>query len=205
MIADGIEMLKEEWSESTRRQRRNLLLVSMLSIVIVATGWFPTKFATLGISLDLHDKQTAFWLLLSIQTYLLVTFLAYLVPESMYRNFRIYYNINKGDRVYYPWQMAVVHIGLRMIIDFALPILVATIAICCLIWGAIHPNDIGKYSNIFTWVCRVIGTGLLIFSAVNFLTMTATFLPSVYAVLKAPKKFIEDEEKEKKDIEGRTS
>jgi hypothetical protein len=123
MIADGVEMLKEEWSENTRRQRRSLLLVSTISIVIVATGWFPTKFSTLGIELNLNDRQTAFWILLSIQTYLLVTFLAYVIPESMYRNIKISYNINKEGKCYYPWQMAIVHVGLRTIIDFALPYL----------------------------------------------------------------------------------
>lgn len=168
MIADGVEMLKEEWSENTRRQRRSLLLVSAISIIIVATGWFPTKISTLGIELDINDRETAFWILLSIQIYLLVTFLAYVVPESMYRNLKISYNLNKEGKFYYPWQMALVHMGLRMIIDFALPLLIATIAIFCLVWAGINPNQIGKFSTIFTWVCRVIATGLLIFSAYNF-------------------------------------
>ena len=197
MIADGAEMLKEEWSENTRRQKRTLLLVSTISIIIVATGWFPTKFSTLGITLDLSDRQAAFWILLVIQVYLLITFLAYVVPESMYRNLKIGYNLNKEKECYYPWQIAIVHVGLRMIVDFALPVLIATIAIFCLVWAGILPDNIGKYSKVFTWTCKIISTGLLIFAVFNFLAMTATFLPSVFAVLKAPKKFKEDEEKEK--------
>ncbi len=198
MIADGVEILKEEWSENTRRQRRSLLLVSTISIVIVATGWFPTQFSTLGITLDLNDRQTAFWILLSIQVYLLVTFLAYVVPESMYRNIKISYNLNQEEKCYYPWQMALMHGGLRMIIDFALPLLISTISIASLVWAGINPDEIGRFSVIFTWVCRVFATGLLIFSVFIFFSMTATFIPSVFAVLKAPKKIIEDEKKEEK-------
>lgn len=192
MIADGVEILKEEWSENTRRQRRSLLLVSTISIIIVATGWFPTQISTLGITLDLKDRQTAFWLLFMIENYFLVTFISCVVPESMYRNIKIHYNLNREEKYYYPWQMAIVHTGMRTIIDFALPLLVATIAIFCLVWAGFNPNNVGKLSAVFTWVCRIIATGLLIFAAFNFFGMTATFLPSMYAVLRTPKKFIED-------------
>jgi hypothetical protein len=66
-VARGAEILKEHFSENTGRHRRNLVAVSTLSIIITMTGWFPTEISSLGLNIDLSDKQIIIWgLIISI-------------------------------------------------------------------------------------------------------------------------------------------
>lgn len=73
--------LRDPLREVTRKERRNLLAVSTLSIGIVWTGLTPTEIATLGIRLTPANQSAVLKILAVANAYFLVAFLIYAVSD----------------------------------------------------------------------------------------------------------------------------
>lgn len=79
------EEIKPEWqarledplSPSTRGERKLLLLVSTISLLIVLLGLFPSKIEALGIAFESKDRTQMVLLLAAVNAYALVGFLLY--------------------------------------------------------------------------------------------------------------------------------
>ncbi|SDF20198.1 hypothetical protein [Phytopseudomonas seleniipraecipitans] len=64
-------------SEVTRKERKVLLGLSVLSIFIVGTDAVPTKISALGIEFGAMDQQVFVWLLAAVIAYFTITFIVY--------------------------------------------------------------------------------------------------------------------------------
>lgn len=69
--------LRDPLSEVTRRERRFLLGVSLIGIVLVKSGLIPQKIAGLGIEFTSTDQRSFLLAVLAVVCYFLVAFLIY--------------------------------------------------------------------------------------------------------------------------------
>ena len=70
-------LLTDCLSEVTRRERRNLLGISMLSIAMVHANLVPTKITALGIEFGQNDRGTLLFMISLAVIYFLVAFVVY--------------------------------------------------------------------------------------------------------------------------------
>ena len=73
--------LRDPLSEVTRKERRNLLAVSVIGIVIDKIGLVPTKITALGIEFSQSDKSGLLAVLAVIIFYFLLAFLIYCISD----------------------------------------------------------------------------------------------------------------------------
>ena len=97
-------ILKDPLSEETRKERRNLLAVSALGIVMVKSGLIPSKISALGIEFSQADQNVLLYALAIITIYFLLAFIFYALSDFM--NYRIAtyvsgvkYQINKIEQL----------------------------------------------------------------------------------------------------------
>lgn len=76
-------LLRDPLSEVTRKERRFLLGLSFISIVLAKTGFIPTKIPALGIELPRVDQDAILWIMIVLVLYALIAFVAYAVPDFM--------------------------------------------------------------------------------------------------------------------------
>ena len=67
-------------NEVARRERRSLLAVSFLSMVIVCTGLMPKKINALGIELTITDQKILLGFIALLIVYFLIIFLSHSLP-----------------------------------------------------------------------------------------------------------------------------
>lgn len=80
-------LLKDPLSEETRKERRNLLGVSTLGIVMVKSGLIPSKISALGIEFSQADQTVLLYALAVITIYFLLAFIFYALSDFM--NYRV--------------------------------------------------------------------------------------------------------------------
>jgi len=73
--------LKDPLSDVTRKERRSLLGVSALGIVMVKTGLVPSKISALGIDFSPTDQKTILRAVAVVVGYFLVAFLVYAASD----------------------------------------------------------------------------------------------------------------------------
>ena len=75
--------LRDPLSEVTRAERRTLLGVSAVGIVIAKSGLVPSKISTLGIEFDHADQRVLLRMTSAIVFYFLVAFLIYAASDLL--------------------------------------------------------------------------------------------------------------------------
>jgi len=127
------EELKPEWkarlqdplSLATRGERRLLLLVSTVSLIIVVLGLFPTKIEALGIAFESADRAQMIFLLAAVNTYSLIGFVIYAWGD-LHLLFRSYGATTTGDINYMlsgkATKMETFNFVIRFVFDFVVPI-----------------------------------------------------------------------------------
>jgi len=75
--------LKDPLSDVTRKERRTLLGVSALGIVMVKTGLVPTKISALGIDFSPTDQKTILQAVAVVVIYFLVAFITYAASDFL--------------------------------------------------------------------------------------------------------------------------
>jgi len=73
--------LRDPLSEVTRRERRALLGVSVLSVAVALSGLLPTEIAALGVKLETNEQKTLLLLLTAMCVYYLIAFIAYAASD----------------------------------------------------------------------------------------------------------------------------
>jgi len=73
----GDVRLRDPLSEVTRKERKFLLGISIISITLVKAGIVPTKFSALGVEFGKTDQQSLLWILGLITLYFLIAFFIY--------------------------------------------------------------------------------------------------------------------------------
>lgn len=74
-------ILTDPLSEETRKERRNLLGVSALGIIIIYTGLIPTKISALGVDFDKTDQSVILNILAATIGYFFVGFVLYFISD----------------------------------------------------------------------------------------------------------------------------
>jgi hypothetical protein len=80
-------LLKDPLSQETRKERRSLLAVSAIGLIIAKAGLVPTRIAALGIEFSQTDRTTLLRSLALITVYFLVAFIFYALAD--YYSYRI--------------------------------------------------------------------------------------------------------------------
>ncbi len=75
-------LVDDPLNQVTRTERRNLLGVSALGIVIVKTGLLPTQISALGIQFSQTDRVALLHSIAIVDIYFLIAFLLYAVSDS---------------------------------------------------------------------------------------------------------------------------
>lgn len=76
-------LLKDPLSELTRKERRNLLVVSAISIAMVKTGLIPTKIAAVGVEFSQTDRAILLKVLAAVILYFFIAFLLYALSDFL--------------------------------------------------------------------------------------------------------------------------
>jgi len=73
--------LRDPLSETTRAERRSLLAISVIGLIIVKTGLVPSKISALGIDFSFTDQVFLFRALSAITAYFLLAFVIYAASD----------------------------------------------------------------------------------------------------------------------------
>lgn len=73
--------LRDPLSEVTRKERRGLLGVSLLSVAVALSGLLPREIAALGVKLEAKDQRTLLWVLVVVCVYYLFAFVIYAASD----------------------------------------------------------------------------------------------------------------------------
>jgi len=76
-------LVRDPLSDVTRKERRLLLLVSLIGIAFVKTGLYPTKISALGIECSQADQRAMTLVLCFVVLYFLVAFFLYAVSDFL--------------------------------------------------------------------------------------------------------------------------
>ena len=68
-------------TEITRKERRNLLIASMIGICVAELGLVPTRFSALGIELTAPAQRQFVLIVAALVCYFLAAFLIYALPD----------------------------------------------------------------------------------------------------------------------------
>lgn len=93
-MSDRLEVVEEiqssnQLSENTRRERRNLLATSVLSIAVVQGRLMPTKIVMAGIEVSADNQLFLFRLVAVVIAYFLIAFLVYCWSEYGLSRFKL--------------------------------------------------------------------------------------------------------------------
>lgn len=150
-------LLKDPLGDVTRKERRNLLCVSIIVISIVRIGLVPTRITSLGIELTKPETTAFLWMLGSITVYFFLTYLIYALSDYLHWTIAWYdvkwdeiskqadnvkstehdlkgrttvvFYLTDGDRFTFFAQMTSL---VRVLFDYFLPITIALIALILL-------------------------------------------------------------------------
>ncbi len=75
--------VRDPLSEVTRKERRALLAVSLLSLALVQTGLLPTEISALGIKFNSTDQKALLKLLAVVIGYLSIAFILYAASDFL--------------------------------------------------------------------------------------------------------------------------
>ena len=73
--------LQDPLTDVTRKNRRNVLIISIVSIAIAYTGLIPKKIPAFSIEFDITRQGAFLWTLFSINIYLLFAFVVSSLPD----------------------------------------------------------------------------------------------------------------------------
>jgi hypothetical protein len=73
--------VKDPLSEVTRKERRSLLAVSIVALVVVKVGLLPEEITALGIKFATHDKASLLHLLVYVVGFYLLAFVIYALSD----------------------------------------------------------------------------------------------------------------------------
>src|SRR6266851_5310284 len=86
----GEILIVDPLSEVTRKERRNLLIFSVLSYAIFKTGLIPTKITALGVEFSSTDQTALLRVLAGLVAYFLLTFVVYGGSDYLRRQLAVY-------------------------------------------------------------------------------------------------------------------
>ena len=155
-------MLRDPLGEVARKERRSLLGISAIAILVGRTGLVPAKIENFGISFSSPERKALLWVFLAVVLYYTLAFIVYAFSDFL----SYLYAIRQGsmalwkqrqeevsssgvadwekewkrDEAETPWSPVVFVTPaslVRGVFDFIIPLAVAAVAVWSL-WGAVH-------------------------------------------------------------------
>ena len=80
-MANLANILKEPFTETTRKVRNHLMVAGLISVLVADVGLIPSEIAALGIKFTGVEQASLLKLLLVIMIYYVVTFFIYSISE----------------------------------------------------------------------------------------------------------------------------
>jgi hypothetical protein len=156
-------MLRDPLGEVARKERRSLLGISAIAILVGRTGLVPAKIENFGISFATPERKALLWIFLAVVLYYTVAFIIYAMSDFLSYLYAVHQGSEelkkqrepptsanlfgtvslepaKPQWVGTPWPLVGyvtwASVG-RGIFDFLIPLVVAGVAVWSL-WGAVH-------------------------------------------------------------------
>jgi hypothetical protein len=143
----GEILIVDPLSEVTRKERRNLLIFSVLSYAIFKTGLIPTKITALGVEFSSTDQTALLRVLAGLVAYFLLTFVVYGASDYLRRQLAVYAATSGlSDKNYIlidlfrlagqRWKsnsLLEVVASLRWLLEFLFPVVFGVYTICLLL------------------------------------------------------------------------
>jgi hypothetical protein len=140
-------MLRDPLSDVGRKERRSLLAVAMVAILVGKTGLVPEKIENLGITFTAPERAALLWVFMAVVGYYTLAFLFYSMADFLNYLHAVYLGRQEIHRqslaaagepeawrmIGLVWPVSVI----RGIFDFGVPLVVAIYAVVVL-WGATH-------------------------------------------------------------------
>jgi hypothetical protein len=152
-------MLRDPLSDVGRKERRSLLAVAMVAILVGKTGLVPEKIENLGITFTAPERAALLWVFMAVVGYYTLAFLFYSMADFLNYLHAVHVGAQEIRRqqvaatnvkdnlmkpgepdVATPWRMIDLVFSVSMIrgiFDFGVPLVVAIYAVVVL-WGATH-------------------------------------------------------------------
>ena len=140
-------MLRDPLGEVARKERRSLLGISAVAILVGRTGLVPEKIENFGITFTRPERKALLWVFLAVVLYYAVAFIVYSLSDFL----SYLYAVHQGraaiknqetDAVKLmgesPWRIVrfvTPASTMRGVFDFVIPLVVAVVAMWSL-WGA---------------------------------------------------------------------
>jgi hypothetical protein len=152
-------MLRDPLGEVARKERRSLLGISAVAILVGRTGLVPARIENFGITFATPERQALLWVFVAVVIYYSAAFIIYSISDALGWGYAVYRGreelrkqIEEDSRnvmtalrgqqqaAASPWRFVVLVTPVsltRGLFDFVVPLLVAGYAIWSL-WGAVH-------------------------------------------------------------------
>ncbi len=114
-------MLRDPLGEVARKERRSLLGISAVAILVGRTGLVPEKIENFGITFTRPERKALLWVFLAVVLYYAVAFIVYSLSDFL----SYLYAVHQGRPAS----------TMRGVFDFVIPLVVAVVAMWSL-WGA---------------------------------------------------------------------
>lgn len=89
-------LLGDPLADVTRKERRTLLGMSVLGVVLVKTGLVPTKISAVGVEFDKTNQQALLGILAIVTLYFLVAFIIYAAADFLaWRRALVAYRVDR--------------------------------------------------------------------------------------------------------------
>jgi hypothetical protein len=145
-------MLRDPLGDVARKERRSLLGISAIAILVGWTGLVPAKIENFGISFATPERKALLWVFIAVVVYYLYAFIVYSVSDYLLHRYAVHLarlelskhlqpgavSIEPAPPVETGWQ-PIRFVGPtsrnRTFFDFIIPLLVGLLAISSLVFG----------------------------------------------------------------------
>jgi hypothetical protein len=142
------EMLRDPLGDVARKERRSLLGISAIAILVGWTGLVPAKIQNFGITFAPPERQALLWVFSAVVWYYLFAFAIYSLSDILSYGYAVHrgreelrrQSLSPSGEPSEPWPLVnwVTPTSLaRATFDFVVPVLIAAFALWSL-WGAVH-------------------------------------------------------------------
>ncbi|MCG8431293.1 MAG: hypothetical protein MJA29_08990 [Candidatus Omnitrophica bacterium] len=138
------EKLREPFTETTRKQKKALLLLSTIGIIIVKAQIFPTEITALGVKFSMNDSKSLLWIFTGVLVYQILSFTICVISESVALGSLLQ---RKKLEIYQIWNMLNLTLRVRIFYDLLIPYIIAFAALSITVTAELPVNEFQNRST----------------------------------------------------------
>ncbi|MGR3178523.1 MAG: hypothetical protein ACUZ8E_10745 [Candidatus Anammoxibacter sp.] len=141
------QKIKDSFDDTVLKNKRNLLVVSLIASYISITGLLPSEFPALGLKFEAVDKVSFLYFFVATILYLIISFWIHVSPyladiEDLQQTSKeeFHTTVNKSKFLFPIWKEKIKHnlkYQIWLFIEFRFPIVLGIFSICALSFRAI--------------------------------------------------------------------